>query len=77
MYLFDMYIFILFLKCLSKFVDCLYLDQLCMIHYTGIHSPIYKFTLKVWWHAATLFIYFTFSEPTYNILYLILVECYS
>jgi hypothetical protein len=34
--------------------------------------------LKVWWHAATLFIhFFTLTEHTYNILYIILVECRS
>jgi hypothetical protein len=33
--------------------------------------------LKVWWHAATLFIYFILIEQTYSILYILLVEHHS
>jgi hypothetical protein len=34
--------------------------------------------LKVWWHAATLFLFiFTLIEQTYNILYIVLVEHHS
>jgi hypothetical protein len=40
----------------------------CELEGTPLHQFLFfLFFLKVWWQAATLFIYFTLSEHTYNI----------
>jgi len=43
---------------------------------TVVYTVVYTVQqiIKVWWHAATLFIYFILIEQTYNILYILLVE---